>query len=270
MMQQLRNSTKWIMILVALAFVGLMVFEWGMDISGRSTGSQGEIGRVNGTPVPYEAYQATYRNPLRADGVLSGGPHHERAELADRRPGVGPGRDVHSHCAGTRAPRDRRHRRRTAQRGPLQPPAGTHAGPGSPEPMASSTSPGTRSGSPARLRTCCCDWRPSTVKSSRAASWRARSARASTCRTTNCGTSTARRTKTASVSSVSFEPLTRVAEDQIEITPGEVSDYYRGKPRILLHPGRRDGRVGARDQGPHPGRYRRGAGQGRGTPAVDP
>lgn len=62
MMQQLRNSTKWIMILVAFAFVGLMVFEWGMDISGRSAGSLGEIGRVNGTPVLNEQYQATYRN----------------------------------------------------------------------------------------------------------------------------------------------------------------------------------------------------------------
>lgn len=61
-MQQLRNSTKWIMILVALAFVGLMVFEWGMDISGRSAGSMGEIGRVNGTPVSYETWQAAYRS----------------------------------------------------------------------------------------------------------------------------------------------------------------------------------------------------------------
>ena len=62
MMQQLRNSTKWIMILVAMAFVGLMVFEWGMDISGRSSGAQGEIGRVNGTPVLFEDYMASYRN----------------------------------------------------------------------------------------------------------------------------------------------------------------------------------------------------------------
>ena len=51
MMQQLRKSTKWIMILVAIAFGGLMFFEWGMDITGQSTGSLGEIGRVNGTPV---------------------------------------------------------------------------------------------------------------------------------------------------------------------------------------------------------------------------
>jgi len=62
MMQELRKSTKWIMILVALAFGGLMFFEWGMDITGQTAGSFGEIGRVNGTPVAYEQYMASYRN----------------------------------------------------------------------------------------------------------------------------------------------------------------------------------------------------------------
>ena len=62
MMQQLRKSTKWVMILVALAFGGLMFFEWGMDITGQSAGSYGEIGRVNGTPVMYDVYYRTYQN----------------------------------------------------------------------------------------------------------------------------------------------------------------------------------------------------------------
>ncbi len=62
MMRQMRENTKWIMLVTAIAFVALMVFEWGMDISGRSGGSLGEIGRVNGTPVTYEQYQAAYRN----------------------------------------------------------------------------------------------------------------------------------------------------------------------------------------------------------------
>jgi len=39
-----------------------MVFEWGMDITGRSAMGVGEIGRVNGTPVMYDDYMATYRN----------------------------------------------------------------------------------------------------------------------------------------------------------------------------------------------------------------
>jgi len=62
MMRQMREATKPIMILAAAAFVGLMVFQWGMDISGRSSGSFGEIGSVNGEPVTYDAYMAAYRN----------------------------------------------------------------------------------------------------------------------------------------------------------------------------------------------------------------
>jgi peptidyl-prolyl cis-trans isomerase D len=62
MMRQMRENTKWIMLVTAIAFVGLMVFEWGMDITGQSGGGMGELGRVNGTSVPYEQYQAAYRN----------------------------------------------------------------------------------------------------------------------------------------------------------------------------------------------------------------
>ena len=62
MMRQMRENTKWIMLATALAFVALMVFQWGMDISGRSSGRVGEIGKVNGEAVKYDAYMATYRN----------------------------------------------------------------------------------------------------------------------------------------------------------------------------------------------------------------
>jgi peptidyl-prolyl cis-trans isomerase D len=62
MMRQMRENTKWIMLVTAMAFVLLMVFEWGMDITGRSTGGVGEIGSVNGEPVMYEEYMVTYRN----------------------------------------------------------------------------------------------------------------------------------------------------------------------------------------------------------------
>jgi len=61
MMRQMREATKPIMLLAAVAFVALMVFEWGMDASGRSGGGVGEIGSVNGDPVMYEAYMAAYR-----------------------------------------------------------------------------------------------------------------------------------------------------------------------------------------------------------------
>ncbi|MEX2467607.1 MAG: peptidylprolyl isomerase [Gemmatimonadota bacterium] len=57
----MREATKPIMLFTALAFVALMVFEWGMDASGMSSGSVGEIGSVNGDPVMYDAYMASYR-----------------------------------------------------------------------------------------------------------------------------------------------------------------------------------------------------------------
>jgi peptidyl-prolyl cis-trans isomerase D len=62
MMREMREKTKIIMIVVALCFVGLMVFEWGMDISGSSVAQQtGELGRVNGEPVSLEEYNFTYQ-----------------------------------------------------------------------------------------------------------------------------------------------------------------------------------------------------------------
>jgi peptidyl-prolyl cis-trans isomerase D len=62
MMRQMREATKPIMLFTAAAFVALMIFQWGMDITGRSSGSYGEIGRVNGSAVTYDAYMASYRN----------------------------------------------------------------------------------------------------------------------------------------------------------------------------------------------------------------
>lgn len=64
MMRQLRESTKIIMILVAISFVGLMVFEWGMDFSGQSSqmgGAPTVLGTVNGADITLEEYQNQYR-----------------------------------------------------------------------------------------------------------------------------------------------------------------------------------------------------------------
>lgn len=61
MMRQMREATKPIMLFTALAFASLMVFQWGMDITGQSGGGVGEIGSVNGDGVMYDAYMAAYR-----------------------------------------------------------------------------------------------------------------------------------------------------------------------------------------------------------------
>ncbi|NIN70534.1 MAG: hypothetical protein GTO46_01100 [Gemmatimonadetes bacterium] len=63
MLRSMRRNTKIIMLVVALAFVGLMVFQWGMDISGRSNPrAVGEVGRVNGVPISYQVWTSTYRS----------------------------------------------------------------------------------------------------------------------------------------------------------------------------------------------------------------
>ena len=64
MMHQLREKTKAIIIVVAIAFVGLMVLEWGMDLTGRSSAqlTGGELGRVNGEPITYDQWLSVYQN----------------------------------------------------------------------------------------------------------------------------------------------------------------------------------------------------------------
>lgn len=64
MMRSMRENTKAIMLVTALAFVGLMVFEWGMDLSGQSSAevSGGEIGRVNRDAVTYNEFLNVYRS----------------------------------------------------------------------------------------------------------------------------------------------------------------------------------------------------------------
>ncbi len=60
-MKQMRDNTKWIMLITALAFVGLMVFQWGMDVSGRSANSQGDLGEVDGEAITYAEFNQAYR-----------------------------------------------------------------------------------------------------------------------------------------------------------------------------------------------------------------
>ncbi|MFO7892775.1 MAG: peptidylprolyl isomerase [Longimicrobiales bacterium] len=60
----MRENTKWIMLITAAAFVALMVFEWGMDMSGQSAAAMtgGELGQVNGEPITYQQWNQVYRN----------------------------------------------------------------------------------------------------------------------------------------------------------------------------------------------------------------
>jgi len=61
-MAQMRRNTKIIMIATALAFAALMLFEWGMDASGRSAAGGAQVGLVNGETVRSVQYNLAYQN----------------------------------------------------------------------------------------------------------------------------------------------------------------------------------------------------------------
>jgi peptidyl-prolyl cis-trans isomerase D len=65
MMTKLREYSKIFIIILALAFIGLMVFEWGMDYTGLRR-RQNVVGKVNGEELTYEKfsdlYQQAYQN----------------------------------------------------------------------------------------------------------------------------------------------------------------------------------------------------------------
>lgn len=56
MLKTLRTSTKWVMITVAVCFVGMMVFAWGMDIAGNRGAKAGIVGTINDREIPYDFY----------------------------------------------------------------------------------------------------------------------------------------------------------------------------------------------------------------------
>ena len=56
MMQILRNNTKVIIWMIVIAFVGTIIFAWGMDLTGTRGGGSGTpanvVGSVNGKEIP--------------------------------------------------------------------------------------------------------------------------------------------------------------------------------------------------------------------------
>ena len=66
MMTKLRESTAIIMWIVILAFVGLIVVEWGADYSGTS-GSKGAdtVGIINGEEISLRVFQQAMQNAGR-------------------------------------------------------------------------------------------------------------------------------------------------------------------------------------------------------------
>lgn len=68
MLKTLRSSTKWIMITVSVCFVGMMVFAWGMDITGRRGSRAGIVGIINGKKITYDYFNALIQQRREAMG----------------------------------------------------------------------------------------------------------------------------------------------------------------------------------------------------------
>jgi peptidyl-prolyl cis-trans isomerase D len=63
MMRRMRASAKWIMGILAVAFVGWLVFDVGMDVGGRGSSRISDVvARVNGKKIDYQTFYGTVRN----------------------------------------------------------------------------------------------------------------------------------------------------------------------------------------------------------------
>ena len=65
-MTKLREFSKLFLYILVFAFVGMMVFEWGMDYSGMNRG-QNLVGEVNGDKLTYEQFQELYQQLYQSE-----------------------------------------------------------------------------------------------------------------------------------------------------------------------------------------------------------
>ncbi len=87
MMRSMRGIAPWIMLVVAVTFVGWMVFEVGMDIQGQTSGGvTDEVARVNGRKIDYQTFYTAVRNTQelqRQQGVPAPATIEEQREIED-------------------------------------------------------------------------------------------------------------------------------------------------------------------------------------------
>lgn len=86
MMRTMRAIAPWIMVIVAVSFVGWMVFQVGMDVTGTSTGAVDEVARVNGEKIDQQTFNIEVRNAQdrqRQQGVPPATTMEEQRQLED-------------------------------------------------------------------------------------------------------------------------------------------------------------------------------------------
>jgi hypothetical protein len=69
MMQTLRKNIKYVLVVVLVAFLGLIFFQWGANIFGPGTDRRTDIAMIDGQKIPYEVY---YRYVRQAENEQRG------------------------------------------------------------------------------------------------------------------------------------------------------------------------------------------------------
>ena len=62
MMKAMRRLTKQIMWVVVVAFVGTIIFAWGMNVTGRRQGGSDTIGVINGQKISFQQFYRLFQN----------------------------------------------------------------------------------------------------------------------------------------------------------------------------------------------------------------
>ncbi len=73
LMKLLRERTHVVMIILVIAFVGLIGLEWGADMTGRGPGGQNAVGSINGEAVSYEEIRFEVERLQEIDRQQQGG-----------------------------------------------------------------------------------------------------------------------------------------------------------------------------------------------------
>ena len=84
MMTKLREFSKIFIIIIALSFIGLMIFQWGMNYSGRSNQPK-FVGKVNGHELKYKMFSDLYQQAYQEQRTRSGKTQFNDAELQQLR-----------------------------------------------------------------------------------------------------------------------------------------------------------------------------------------
>src|SRR5438445_13836863 len=87
MMRAMREMSKYVFYILAVAFIGWLVFDVGMGITGRSSGASGDVVlKVNGQEVHYPEWQQAYQSAYDQARRQSGGQltDEDEKDLQDR------------------------------------------------------------------------------------------------------------------------------------------------------------------------------------------